>query len=96
MPELPDIVVYIEALESRILNQRLLHARIAHPFLLRTAEPPVSAAENKLVLELRLIGKRIAIGLEDELWLLVHLMIVGRMHWRKPGAVLWARGPRGL
>jgi formamidopyrimidine-DNA glycosylase len=92
MPELPDIVVYIEALERRILNQRLLHARIAHPFLLRTAEPPVSAAENKRVLELRLIGKRIAIGLEDELWLLIHLMIVGRMHWRKPSAVLRGKG----
>jgi len=92
MPELPDIVVYIEALERRILNQRLIHARIVHPFLLRTAETPVSAVENKRVLELRLIGKRIAIGLEDELWLLVHLMIVGRMHWRKPGTVLRGKG----
>jgi formamidopyrimidine-DNA glycosylase len=63
MPELPDIIVYIEDLERRILNQRLLHARIAHPFILRTAEPPVSAAENKRVLELRLIGKRIATAL---------------------------------
>lgn len=94
MPELPDIVVYIEALERRILDQRLLHTRIAHPFLLRTAEPPVSAAENKRVLELRRIGKRIAIGLEGELWLLVHLMIAGRLHWRKPGALL--RGKRDL
>jgi len=92
MPELPDIVVYIEALERRILDQRLLHARIAHPFLLRTAEPPVSAAENKRVLELRRIGKRIAIGLEGELWLLVHLMIAGRLHWRKPGALLRGKG----
>jgi len=92
MLELPDILVYIEALERRILNQRLFYARIAHPFLLRTAEPPVSAAENKRVLELRPIGKRIAIGLEDELWLLVHLMIMGRMHWRKPGAVLRGKG----
>jgi len=92
MPELPDIVIYIEALERRILNQRLLHARIVHPFLLRTAKPPVSAAENKRVLELRRIGKRIAIGLEDELWLLIHLMIAGRMHWRKPGAVLRGKG----
>jgi formamidopyrimidine-DNA glycosylase len=88
MPELPDIVVDIEALERRILSQHLLRARIANPYLLLTVEPPVSAAENKRVPELRLIGKRIAIGLEDELWLLVHLMIVGRMHWRKPGAVL--------
>ncbi len=92
MPELPDIVVYIEALERRILDQRLLHARIAHPFLLRTAEPPVSAAENKRVLELRHIGKRIAIGFEEELWLLVHLMIADRLHWRKPGALLRGKG----
>ncbi|HSA78173.1 MAG TPA: DNA-formamidopyrimidine glycosylase family protein, partial [Nitrospirota bacterium] len=92
MPELPDIVVYIEALERRILDQHLLHARIAHPFLLRTAEPSVSVAENKRVLELRRIGKRIAIGLEGELWLLVHLMIAGRLHWRKQGAVLRSKG----
>jgi formamidopyrimidine-DNA glycosylase len=78
----PISLFTIEALERRILNQRLLHARIVHPFLLRTAEPPVSAAENKRVLELRLIGKRIAICLEEDLWFLVHLVIVGRMHWR--------------
>jgi formamidopyrimidine-DNA glycosylase len=92
MPELPDIVVYIEALEKRIMYQLLKGVRIAHPFLLRTAEPPVSAAESKRVLELRRIGKRIAIGLEDELWLLVHLMIAGRLHWRKPDAVLRGKG----
>jgi formamidopyrimidine-DNA glycosylase len=88
MPELPDITVYIEAVEKRILNQPLLQVRIAHPFLLRTAEPPISALENKRVIELLRIGKRIAIGLEDTLWLLIHLMIAGRLHWRKPGAVL--------
>jgi len=88
MPELPDIVVYIEALEQRIMNQTLKRVRIAHPFLLRTAEPLISEAENKRVLELRRIGKRIAIGLENELWLLVHLMVAGRMHWRRPDAVL--------
>jgi formamidopyrimidine-DNA glycosylase len=92
MPELPDIVVYIEALEKRIMNQLLKGVRIAHPFLLRTAEPPVSAAEDKRVIELRRIGKRITIGLEDELWLLVHLMIAGRLHWRKPGTVLRGKG----
>jgi formamidopyrimidine-DNA glycosylase len=92
MPEQPDIIVYIEALEKRIMNQMLKRVRIAHPFLLRTAEPMVSAAENKRVLELRRIGKRIAIGLENELWLLIHLMIAGRMHWRKPSAVLRGRG----
>ena len=92
MPELPDIVVYIEALEKRVMNQLLKGLRIAHPFLLRTAEPPVSVVEGKRVLELRRIGKRIAIGLEDELWLLLHLMIAGRLHWRKPGAVLRGKG----
>jgi formamidopyrimidine-DNA glycosylase len=88
MPELPDIIVYIEALKKRILNQTLQRVRIAHPFLLRTAEPPLSMVETKEVLQLQRIGKRIAIGLENELWLLIHLMIAGRLHWRKPGAGL--------
>jgi formamidopyrimidine-DNA glycosylase len=92
MPELPDIVVYIEALQKRILNQPLSRVRIAHPFLLRTAEPSPSAVANKRVIELRRIGKRIGIGLEDELWLLIHLMIAGRLHWRTPGAVLRGKG----
>ncbi len=92
MPELPDIVIYIEALEKRIMNQQLKGLRISHPFLLRTAEPPVSMVEGKQVLELRRIGKRIAIGLEDEFWLVIHLMIAGRLHWRKPGAVLRGKG----
>jgi formamidopyrimidine-DNA glycosylase len=88
MPELPDIIIYLEALRNRILNQPLLHVRMYHPFLLRTAEPPLSAAENRRVTSLRRIGKRIAVGLEGELWLAIHLMIAGRLHWRKPGAVL--------
>ena len=88
MPELPDIEVYREALRERILDQPLLLLRIVHPFLLRTAEPPVSAVENKRVAELRRIGKRIAIGLEGDLWIVMHLMIAGRLHWRKPGAAL--------
>jgi formamidopyrimidine-DNA glycosylase len=92
MPELPDIVNYIEALNTRILNQSLRRVRIAHPFLLRTAEPSLSSAENRKVLELRRIGKRIAIGLENELWLLIHLMIAGRLHWRDPGAALRGKG----
>lgn len=95
MPELPDIVVYIEALEQRILNQPLERIRIASPFLLRTAEPAVQAAEGKRVRQLRRIGKRIAIGLEGGLWLLLHLMIAGRLHWREPGAKL-PGGRRGL
>jgi formamidopyrimidine-DNA glycosylase len=87
MPELPDIVVYIEALEKRILGQTLEAVRIVSPFLLRTATPPLSSAPGKKVLHLRRVGKRICIGLEDELWLVLHLMIAGRLHWcaRKPG-----------
>jgi formamidopyrimidine-DNA glycosylase len=86
MPELPDIVVYIEALEKRILNQTLETVRIASPFLLRTATPPVSSTENKTVVQIRRIGKRICIGLENNLWLALHLMIAGRLHWRERGA----------
>ena len=88
MPELPDIVVYIEALESRILNQPLERVRVASPFLLRTATPPLQAGEGKSVRELRRVGKRIAIGLEDDIWLVLHLMIAGRLHWSKPGVKL--------
>ena len=95
MPELPDIVVYIEALEKRIVGQRLEGVRIASPFLLRTAEPPIQSAHGKRVTELRRIGKRIVIGLEDDLWLVLHLMITGRLHWREPAAKL-PGGRRGL
>jgi formamidopyrimidine-DNA glycosylase len=82
MPELPDIVVYIEALEKRILGHRLQRIQIASPFLVRTAAPPTSAAEGKQVVEVRRLGKRICIGVEDELWLVLHLMIAGRLHWK--------------
>ena len=92
MPELPDIVIYIEALNTRILNQSLQRVRIAHPFLLRTAKPSLSSVENRKVLELQRIGKRIAMGLENKLWLLIHLMIAGRLHWRNPGAALRGKG----
>ena len=94
MPELPDIVVYIEALEKRILGQKLERVRVASPFLLRTADPPLPRAEGKTVRELRRVGKRIAIGLDDDLWLVLHLMIAGRLHWRTRG-VKGSR-PRGL
>ena len=83
MPELPDIVVYIEALEKRILGHRLQQIQIASPFLVRTATPPTSDVERKQVVELRRLGKRICIGLEDELWLVLHLMIAGRLHWKE-------------
>ena len=88
VPELPDIVVYIEALEARILNQTLERVRVASPFLLRTATPPLEAVEGKPVRELRRMGKRIVIGFEDHLWLVLHLMIAGRLHWSKPGVKL--------
>jgi formamidopyrimidine-DNA glycosylase len=81
MPELPDITIYLEALEARILGQTLEAARIVSPFLLRTAIPPLSSAAGKKVLQLRRLGKRICIGLEADLWLVLHLMIAGRLHW---------------
>jgi formamidopyrimidine-DNA glycosylase len=82
MPELPDIVSYIKALESRILDQRLLHVRIKSTFLLRTVQPPIHEVEGRVVRDLRRIGKRIGIGLDNDLWLVLHLMIAGRLHWR--------------
>ncbi|HEV8070761.1 MAG TPA: DNA-formamidopyrimidine glycosylase family protein [Planctomycetaceae bacterium] len=88
MPELPDIVVYLEALERRIVGQLLLNVRVNSPFLVRTFEPPLSVAEGKRVSELRRIGKRIAIGLEGDLWLVLHLMIAGRLHWKPAGSKL--------
>jgi formamidopyrimidine-DNA glycosylase len=81
MPEFPDIVVYIEALEQRILNQTLKHITIASPFLLRTALPPINSVEGRKVIQLRRLGKRICFGFEDEYWLVLHLMIAGRLHW---------------
>ncbi len=85
MPELPDIVVYIEALESRILNQPLERVRVASPFLLRTANPPLESVNEKSIREIRRLGKRICVRLEGDLWLVLHLMIAGRLHWSKPG-----------
>ena len=81
MPELPDIVVYIEALEKRIQGSTLERVRVASPFLLRTAVPPLSSVEGKKIVELRRLGKRICFGLEGDLWLVLHLMIAGRLHW---------------
>jgi formamidopyrimidine-DNA glycosylase len=82
MPELPDIAAYISALEPRMLGQQLEHVRLASAFLLRTVDPPLANAEGRRVLKLRRIGKRIAIGVEGDLWLVLHLMIAGRLHWR--------------
>ncbi len=85
MPELPDISAYITALEARILGRKLEHVRIGSVFLLRTVAPPVESSEGRTVTALRRIGKRIAIGLEGEMWLVLHLMIAGRLHWKPPG-----------
>ena len=91
MPELPDITAYLTALEPRILGQPLEHVRLTSAFLLRTAQPPISSVEGRVVRELRRIGKRIAIGVDGDLWLVLHLMIAGRLHWRPPGAKLAGR-----
>ena len=91
MPELPDIAAYISALEPRILGQPLERVRIASAFLLRTADPPLASAEGLTVTALRRIGKRIAIGVEGDIWLVLHLMIAGRLHWKPAGAKLAGR-----
>ncbi len=91
VPEYPDITVYIEALEQRIQGEVLERVRFNSPFLLRSLEPPVSAGEGKKVISLRRIGKRIAIGVEGGVWLVIHLMIAGRLHWKKVGAKLGGR-----
>jgi formamidopyrimidine-DNA glycosylase len=91
MPELPDIAAYISALKSRIVGQPIQHIRLASAFLLRTVQPPLTEVEGRAVRELRRIGKRIAIGVEGNIWLVLHLMIAGRLHWRPPGAKLAGR-----
>jgi formamidopyrimidine-DNA glycosylase len=91
MPELPDITAYIHALEQRILGQPIEKVRTASPFLLRTVDPPIAEVEGRTVRELRRIGKRIAIGVEGDLWLVLHLMIAGRLHWRARDAKLGGR-----
>ncbi|HEY7503399.1 MAG TPA: DNA-formamidopyrimidine glycosylase family protein [Gemmatimonadales bacterium] len=94
MPELPDVVVYLEALERRIAGRRLSRVRLLSPFVLRTVEPPITALHGRRVLTLRRMGKRIVLGFEDELYLVVHLMIAGRLRWGSPGAK--APGRSGL
>ena len=91
MPELPDISAYLTALEARILGQRLEHVRQGSAFILRTVDPPLSATEGRTVTALRRIGKRIAIGVEADFWLVIHLMIAGRLHWKAAGAKLGGR-----
>jgi formamidopyrimidine-DNA glycosylase len=91
MPELPDIAAYISALEPRIVGQQLERVRLQSAFLLRTAQPPLADVEGRVVRELRRLGKRIAFGTEGDLWLVLHLMIAGRLHWRAPEAKLAGR-----
>jgi len=91
MPELPDISAYLTALEPRVVGQTLERVRIASPFLLRSAQPPVSSLEGRIVRELGRVGKRIAFGVDGDLWLVLHLMIAGRLHWRPAGAKLDGR-----
>jgi formamidopyrimidine-DNA glycosylase len=86
MPELPDVVVYLERLRPRIEGRRLERVRLASPFLLRTVEPPLAEAVGKTVLGLRRLGKRLVVALEPDLFLVLHLMIAGRLHWKPPGA----------
>jgi formamidopyrimidine-DNA glycosylase len=91
MPELPDIAAYITALDARTLGQPLERVRLASVFLLRTVDPPPERVEGRTVVALRRIGKRIAIGVEGDLWLVLHLMIAGRLHWKRPQAKLAGR-----
>jgi formamidopyrimidine-DNA glycosylase len=86
MPELPDITLYLDALEKRILGRRLERLRITSPFLLRTAAPPLASVESRKVGDLRRLGKRICIRFQDDIWLVLHLMIAGRLHWKELSA----------
>jgi formamidopyrimidine-DNA glycosylase len=91
MPELPDITVYIEALEKRVVGQPLEAVRVHSPFLVRTFDPPLECASGRIVREIRRVGKRIALGLESDLWLVIHLMIAGRLHWKAVGVKIGAK-----
>ncbi len=91
MPELPDILAYIEALKPRVIGQPLERVRVAIPFLLRTADQPLAVVEGRIMRDLRHIGKRIAFGLDGDLWLVLHLMIAGRLHWRSVNSKLSGR-----
>ncbi len=91
VPELPDISAYIAALEARLLGQTLEHVRLGSAFVLRTVDPPVTAAEGRVVTALRRVGKRIAIGVDNDVWLVIHLMIAGRLHWKAVGTKLGGR-----
>jgi formamidopyrimidine-DNA glycosylase len=91
MPELPDIAAYLRALEPRVVGRRLVGVRLPSAFLLRTVEPPLASVEGHVVRELRRVGKRIAFGFDNGEWMVLHLMIAGRLHWREVGAKLAGR-----
>ncbi len=91
MPEIPDLEVYREALEERLVGHTLERIQLLSPFLLRTALPPIASAEGRRVIAVRRIGKRLAVGLEGGLWLVLHLMIAGRLHWFAAGTALSRR-----
>jgi formamidopyrimidine-DNA glycosylase len=91
MPELPDITVYVDALNRYIVGKRLERVRVRSPFLVRTFDPPLDSVEGKTVREIDRLGKRIAIGFDDDLWIVLHLMIAGRLHWKPPGAGITAK-----
>lgn len=93
MPEIPDVTVYVEALRERILGHSLHRATIRSPFLLRSTTPPVDAAYGKTIREIRRVGKRIAFGFEGGIWLVLHLMIAGRLHWKPRAPKLGPKGP---
>jgi formamidopyrimidine-DNA glycosylase len=91
MPELPDVTVYVELIAAKTIGRKIERVRIASPFVVRSVDPPVRDVEGKMVREIRRIGKRIAIGLDDDLWIVIHLMIAGRFRWLKPGAKIPGR-----
>jgi formamidopyrimidine-DNA glycosylase len=91
VPELPDVTVYVELIAAKTVDRTIERVRISNPFVVRSVDPPIREVEGKTVRELRRIGKRIAIGLEDNLWIVIHLMIAGRLRWLKPGAKIPGR-----
>ena len=91
MPELPDVTVYVECVAAKVLGRRIERLRIASPFVVRSVDPPIYETEGKTVRDVRRIGKRIAIGLDEDLWIVIHLMIAGRFRWLKPGAKIPGR-----
>src|SRR5579862_1565691 len=91
MPELPDVDVYVEAIRARVAEHKLIRTIVKSPFLLRSTTPPITATAGRTVVEVRRVGKQIAIGVEGDLWIVLHLMIAGRLHWRKPGVKLGGR-----